>query len=64
MFKSTPTDVSRFWSILGIQEPFAFPVFLLRDVIALKNERSTKKPQVESVHGILKQHSRVLKKYS
>ena len=54
MFKSTPADISRFWSILGIQDPFAFHVFLLRDVITSKNERSTKKPQIESVHGLFK----------
>jgi len=28
MFKSTPADISRFWSILGILEPFAFSVCL------------------------------------
>jgi len=28
MFNSAPADISRFWSILGILEPFAFSVFL------------------------------------
>jgi len=28
MFNSTTADISRFWSILGILEPFAFSVFL------------------------------------
>jgi len=47
MFNSTPANISRFWSMLGILEPFAFSVFLFchpfegRD--SLKNERFTKR---------------------
>ena len=48
MFNSTPADISRFWSILFILEPYAFSVFLLchpfggRDSLK-KNQKFTKR---------------------
>ena len=47
MFNSTPADISRFWSILSILEPYAFSVFLFCHPFgghdSLKNKRFTKR---------------------
>ena len=58
MFNSTPADISRFWSILGILEPFAFSVFLFCHPFAKNNERFTKRLCVALCLNL--EHMRVL----
>jgi len=49
MFNSTPADISRFWSILGILEPFALSVFLFCH--PFEGRDSLKKRKIHEVIG-------------
>jgi len=50
MFNSTPADISRFWSILGILELFAFSVFLFCHPFEGRDSLKKRKIHEETIH--------------
>jgi len=52
MFNATPADISRFWSILGILEPFAFSVCLFCHPFGGRDSLKKRKIHEDIIHTL------------